>query len=163
MKTKRYLLRVSICFLCLFCLSSCKKKLDQEEYFKKYILDPIPKSVKNIKVDQTIRYYGYGYLFGFDINREDLNLIINSKSLKKITHVGYSNGYLNLEYNNDPGGIILPVYGNMKAAQWFDPESWINPDCYSYIKMINHQNDFRILLFNAEENKAYFYIERSRD
>ena len=163
MRTKKYYLRISICILCLFCLSSCTKKLDPEEHFKKYILDPIPKSVKNINVDQTKSIYGYAYIFGFDIDREDSNLIINSKSLKKIIYVGYSHGYLDLDYDYNLEGVSFPVYGLNKPAQWFHPETWINPDCYSYVTRVNHQNDFRVLLFNPEENKAYFYIERSRD
>ncbi len=163
MKTKKYLLDIIIIALCLFCLSSCSKKLDPEEHFKKYILDPIPKSVKNIKVDQTMGIYGYAYLFGFDIDREDLNLIIDSKSLIKTTYNGYAVGSFDVKYKDYDSMCILVYEYNQKQAQWFQPESWRNPDCYCYITTINYQNDFRILLFNKKENKAYFYIERSRD
>ena len=164
MKTKKYLLSISICALCLFFLLSCTKKYDPEEHFKKYILDPIPKSVKNIKVDQTMKYYGYAYLFGFDIDKDDLKLIIDSKLLIKTTYTGYSVGSFDVEYHyKDYDAMSILVYGLDKPARWFQPESWKNPDCYCYITMINYQNDFRILLFNTEENKAYFYIERSRD
>jgi len=161
MKTKKYFQGISICILCLF-LFSCTEKPDPEEHFKKYILDPIPKSVKNIKVDQTMIYYGYAYLFGFDIDREDLNLIIDSKSLQTILNVEYTaHGSFYFEYNQE--GWDCGVYGNKKQAKWFHPELWYNPDCYCYLTRINHQNDFRILLFNKVENKAYFYIEKSRD
>ena len=163
MKKKKYILIILIFTLCLFCFSSCTKKLDPEEHFKKYILYNIPKSVKNIKVDQTMRYYGYAYLFGFDIDREDLNLIIDSKSLIKTTYTGYIVGSFDVEYHyKDYDSMRIRLYGLDKPARWFQPESWKNPDCYCYITMINDQNDFRILLFNKIENKAYFYIERSR-
>ena len=163
MKTKKDLLIILILALCLFCLFSYTFKLDPEEHFKKYILDPIPKSVKNIKVDQTSSIYGYAYLFGFDIDKEDLKLIIDSKSLTTTTYIGYSDGYFHVENYGGYKMISLLVYGNRKQAKWFHPESWKNPDCYCYITSINHQNDRRILLFNKEENKAYFYIERSGD
>jgi hypothetical protein len=164
MKTKKYLLRISICILCLFCFSSCTERPDPEGHFKQYILNPIPKSVKNIKVDQTKILYGYGYLFGFDIGKDDLKLIIDSQSLSSATYIDYVGGSFHVEYHYkdyDEFGIL--VYGERKPARWFHPESWKNPDCYCYITTINHQHDDRILLFNKEENKAYFYIERSRD
>lgn len=165
MKTKKYLLRISICTLCMFCFSSCAKKLDPDVHFKKYILDPIPKSVKNINVDQTMIYYGYAYLLGFDINKEDLKLIIDSNSLTPAILIDYAAGSLNLEYHyKDYVGMRIPVYEyDQKPASWFHLELWKDPDCYCYITFINGQNDYRILLFNKEENKAYYYIERSRD
>ena len=162
MELKKYILSVFIYSLCFFCLSSCTNKRD--ELFEKYILNPIPKSVRNIKIDQTKSVSGYGYLFVFDIHSEDLNLIISSKSLTKISNVEYHQGYLYLEYHHeDINSIGLPIYGNSKQARWFHPELWRNPDTYGYIKSNLDQNDFRILLFNKEENKAYFYIEKSRN
>ena len=50
------------------------------------------------------------------------------------------------------------VYGNMKKAEWFNPELWTNPDAYVYYKEIDTRADCQILLFNEEENKAYFFI-----
>ena len=74
--------------LCIFSLSmvflSCaKKKIEPSEYFKIYILEPQPKSVTNMKVDQTSNILGYGYVFGFNIEKNDLTKIIDSLTLKK--------------------------------------------------------------------------------
>ena len=157
-----------MCFVFVFFIILLPKKLDPEEHFKKYILDPIPKSVKNIKVDQTMKYYGYAYLFGFDIDKDDLKLIIDSKLLIKTTYTGYSVGSFDVEYHyKDYDAMSILVYEyNQKPARWFHPELWKNPDCYCYITLINsqvRQIETRILLFNKEENKAYFFIERTRD
>ena len=37
------------------------------EAFKRYILDPIPKSVTNIKVDQPKNFQGYRYIYSVSI------------------------------------------------------------------------------------------------
>ena len=161
MKTKKYLLRFSICTLYLLCLTSCSKKLDPEEHFKKYILDPIPKSVRNIKVDQTESFYGYAYLFEFDIDRKDLKLIRDSKSLKIIPTIEYVKKCFLITYDQEGNSILLEIYEYRKQAQWFHPELWRNYDAYGYFKF-NHQTDIRLLLFNTEENKAYFYTESTR-
>jgi hypothetical protein len=164
MKTKKHLLIILIFVLCWFCLFSYVIKLDPEEHFKKYILNPIPKSVKNIKVDQTMSFYGYAYLFGFDIDKEDLKLIIDSQSLTSATYIDYALGCFDIEYHfKDYDGLMIRVYGDNKPARWFHPKSLKNPDCYCYITEINNQNDRRILLFNKEENKAYFFIEKRRN
>jgi hypothetical protein len=162
---RKGILFVVIFSLCLFCFSSCTERPDPQEHFKKYILDPIPKSVKNINVDETKIFCEYAYLFGFDINKEDLKLIIDSKSLTPAKLIDYTAGSFNLDYHyKDYEGMSIPVYGyNQKPASWFHLELWKNSDCYCYITEINNQNDRRILLFNKEENKAYFYIERSGD
>jgi hypothetical protein len=158
MKTKKYILNVLIFTLCSLCLSSCIEKPDPVSHFKRYILDPIPKSVKNIKIDQTSMFNGYAYLFGFDIEREDVNLIIESNSLTKKT-VRYSNGYFDVDNVGRYNRISLIVYGSRKQAEWFNPELWTNPDAYVYYKRIDTHADSQILLFNEEENKAYFFIK----
>ena len=158
MKTKKYILNVLIFTLCSLCISSCIEKPDPVSHFKQYILDPIPKSVKNIKIDQTSMFNGYSYLFGFDIEREDVNLIIESNSLTTAT-VRYSDGRFRVD--NVRGNIIgsLLVYGSRKKAEWFNPELWTNPDAYVYHKRIDTHADSQILIFNEEENKAYFFIK----
>ena len=159
MKTKKYILNVLIFTLCFLCLSSCIEKPDPVSHFKRYILDPIPKSVKNIKIDQTSMFNGYSYLFGFDIAREDINLIIESKSLTKKT-VRYSDGRFIVDNVGRYNTISLLVYArNEKQAEWFNPELWTNPDAYVYYKRIDTNVDYQILLFNEEENKAYFFIK----
>ena len=51
--------------------------------FKRYVMDPIPALVENIKVGYSEPIGAYTYIFRFDITSEDLELILSEKSLKQ--------------------------------------------------------------------------------
>ena len=68
------------------------------ELFREHLLDPIPESVKNIKADRPSEILGYTYTLRFNINRTDLELLIESRTLEKVWNVKYENGYLNWDW-----------------------------------------------------------------
>lgn len=179
---------VFICIVLLFALGENKlrkmSKARASETFKKYVLDPIPTSVKNIKADQPGKTFGYIYTFRFNISREDLSLLINSQPFIRIWNLKYKNGMLEwawgytdpIELEAPKYGISLPLYeygGGSHGPSWFRPGQWDNPEAYSFYKigdLINtqifeqdgHHSDgwetIQILLYNEKEGEAYFIV-----
>ena len=156
-----------------------------EETFRKYVLDPIPKSVANIKADQTGKLFSHKYTFRFNISRDDLSLLLNSQPFIEVWNVKYKNGALEWgwgrvglgELNIPKYGYSLPLYGNNwdspHEPKWFKPGRWKNPEAYAFYKVgdfVNFQvleHDGRIsggrvtikvLLYNEKEGEAYLIV-----
>ena len=156
-----------------------------EETFRQYVLSPIPKSVTNIKADQPKNIMGYKYTFRFNISRDDLALLIDSRHFIEVWNVKYKNGMLDWGWGHtDPielkipkYGLSLPLYGNNwdspREPKWFKPGRWENPEAYAFYKvgdLVNIQafeHDGRslggrvtieVLLYNEKEGKAYFIV-----
>ena len=155
----------------------------QAEIFTKYILDPIPKSVTNIKADRPRLFLGYTYTLRFNINRADLALITESRPFQRVWDVTHGNG--RLDWNWDPPGstytrgISIIVYhpkGGRREPKWFTPNLWDNPETYvfhkegdhvntqtiGYDKKANEQEDTLVLLYNEKDQEAYFIISNRR-
>ena len=62
--------------------------------FKRYVRNPIPKSVKNIKVHRPRELSGRRYVMRFKISQADLMLILNSRRFKEMMDVNYRRGIL---------------------------------------------------------------------
>jgi hypothetical protein len=156
-----------------------------EETFRQYILDPIPKSVTNIKADQPKKIFGYKYTFRFNISRDDLVLLLNTQAFIEVWNVKYKNGLLEwgwgqtdpIELKMPKYGLSLPLYGNNwdspREPKWFKPGKWKNPEAYAFYKvgdLINNQafeHDGRslggrvtieVLLYNKNKSEAYFIV-----
>ena len=164
---KTTILIIGVCIIFMSHLSCTKKILDPSEHFKTYFLDPIPKSVTDIKVDQTKDFWGYGYVFGFNIEREDLNLIINSKALKKVSSFEYcKDGIISITYKPSDFSmpdIFIPIYYPWAKQEpiWFHPELWNNPETYVNIKDDTKPSYIQILIYNRETRQAYYYVDKS--
>ena len=79
-----------------------------EETFRQYVLNPIPKSVKNIRADQPKNFGGYRYTFRFNINRGDLALLTDSRPFVRIWNVKYQEGDIWWTWDQDgPFGLIM--------------------------------------------------------
>ena len=117
----------------------------------RYVIDPVPKSLKNIKVVQTLSVRGYGYVFGFKINEEDLNLIIESRHLKMSKYLRYSGTYLEIDYDSskDYAALLFQPNHGIKEPKWFHPQS-----CSTYALV--GDNFHEILLYNKNKGEAYF-------
>ncbi|MBN2182110.1 MAG: hypothetical protein JW715_09365 [Sedimentisphaerales bacterium] len=159
---KRFKLAGIILFICIFSLCICiyatviLMKTPPSEIFSRYVLNPIPESVTNIKVDRPKKVWGYLYTFRFDINKEDLDLIINSKPLKRVWNVKYIDGFLEWEW--DPKhSLSLPVYAHWGAFEplWFRPEKLGPTESYAYDKE-EGQTNVQVLLYNQKKGQAYF-------
>ncbi len=135
----------------LFHSSCIKRNLDPLQSFKYFIVDPIPKSVKNIKVDQS--YDFGGYVFRFNISEKDINIIVNSIALKRVSYLGYENGRLSITYEQHISEALVyqPEHG-INEPVWFTPQKWSKCDAYALCG-----DDFnKILLYNKDKGEAYF-------
>jgi len=148
------------------------------EAFKRYILDPIPKSVTNIKVDQPKNFQGYRYIFRFNINRSDLDLIIHSEPFVRIWDVEDVNGSIYWRWDHPDGrhGSSIICYDHTKEPSWFRPKNkWYAYEAYAFERVGNLQNaetlikqsdgptNIKVLLYNENEYEAYFIITYYED
>jgi len=146
-----------------------------EKMFTGYVLNPIPESVTNIMADQPKNFGGYRYTFRFNITRDDLALLTDSKPFVRIWNVKYWNGYLSWRWDNPDGkyGISIPCYDHTREPSWFKPGLWDNPEAYAFYKvgrLINIQAlehdgrsmggrvTIKVLLYNEKEGEAYFIV-----
>ena len=170
---------ISVCIVGLLALCGCKARGMSEkkasETFRKYVLNPIPKSVTNIKADQPKWIRGYRYTFRFGINRDDLALIINSGPFVKVWKVKYKDGNLSWQWNCDGFLGIGPTsemscYDHTHEPSWFKLGLWDNPETYAFWKegdLVNVERfekdssgptEIKVLLYNEKEAEAYFIV-----
>ncbi len=179
---------VFICMVVLLALSGCKprkmSKARASQAFRQYVLNPIPKSVTNINADPASIIFGYTYTFRFNINRDDLALLINSRPFIRVWNVKYKNGCISWEWDRaGPMGIAkhghsMPLYGDVwdlpREPAWFKPELWDNPEAYGFLKVGNLVNiqalerdrqksrgrlTIQVLLYNEKQGEAYFVVD----
>jgi hypothetical protein len=140
------------------------------ELFIEHLLDPIPESVTNIKADKPKEIWGYTYTLRFNINRADMELLIESGALERIRSAKYNreNGRIELGWDRtSPNGIPIRlinaiVYGSRREPRWFRPDQWDNPEAYASEKERDGHTITKILLFNEKEGEAYFIVSRYR-
>jgi hypothetical protein len=150
---------------------------EASEAFKRYILNPIPKSVTNIRADQPKKFRGYRYTFRFNINREDLGLLINSGPFVKVWNTKYENGRLHWKWDRGSGLLGLskyssgiPCYDHTVEPRWFKPGQWDEPNAYAFwrkgdllnIETIEKESsgptNIKVLLYNENDAEAYFIV-----
>ena len=128
--------------------------------FRYYILDPIPPSVTNIRVDHARKFFGYGYTFRFKIARADVEAVIGSRPFRRVRDVGYERGGT-LHFMWSPAsweGMAVYPAGKGKPA-WFRPDSWQDPEAYAYQERAE-QEAIYLLLYNEQIEEAYFLAFR---
>ncbi len=159
-KRDELLLLIIIVVLLIFCAAVVSKllKTPPSELFSKYVLEPIPESVRKIKVDRPKKIWGYLYTFRFNINRQDLALIINSQPFTKVFNVKYREGRLvwNCDLTNS---ISIPVYADRPLQfepLWFRLKWWKNSEAYAFVKEEDGREDIRVLIYNEKKKQAYF-------
>ena len=156
-------------------------KIPPSEVFRQYVLSPIPESVTNIRADQPKKIRGYRYTFRFNINRDDLALLINSRPFVRVWNVKYEKyGNLSWYWERGDGNYGIPKYGSSmpcydytREPGWFRPGLWDNPEAYTFCKegdLVNIERfgkkssgptDIRVLLYNENEAEAYFVVQYS--
>ena len=144
-------------------------KTPPSELFRRYVLAPIPESVTNIRADQPKNIGGYRYTFRFNIKRDDLTLLINSRPFVRVWNVKYKNGCLFWAWDTwrefSMNGVTITVYGSSgwrREPRWFRPELWDNPEAYAFEKEVGGQEITKVLLYNEKEGEAYFIVSRFR-
>ena len=147
------------------------------EIFKKYILDPIPASVTNIKADQPKNILGYTYTLRFNINRADATKLIYSRPFVRVWNVKYQKGRLHWDWSRGrfSMGISMMVYG-WREPPWFKPKLEDNSEAYAFYKVGDRINvqaqmydrkrgdqvDFQILIYNEKQGEAHFIVSRPK-
>ena len=111
-------------------------KAPPTELFKRYALDPIPPSVKEIRASKTKAVLGYGYTFRFKINRADLGQIIDSRPFKRVSKMKFKDGIIRCTWDPTFGdmtsGLTTYVYPpTLHKPKWFALETWNNPEAYA--------------------------------
>lgn len=177
----RSLFLLFICMVGLPILCGCRPRGMSEkkasEAFRRYVLSPIPKSVTNIRADQPKKIRGYRYTFRFNINRDDLALLIKSGPFVRVWNVKYKDEDLWWNWDRDgPFGIsrytsTATCYDHTREPGWFRPGQWDNPEAYAFWKegdLVNIEifgndssgpTDIRVLLYNESETEAYFVVQ----
>jgi len=141
--------------------------------FKKYVCNPIPKSVKNIRVHKPWEISGHRYVMHFKIDEIDLPLILSSKHFKEVEWVNYENGSLDWgdsppwENRNEDGYMtkshweaeslyLYAPYKGRPGPAWFKPNDWDNPKVYKFKeRTIEYREQIQILIYNEELDEAY--------
>jgi len=178
-----------ICMALLLVLGGCKRisKARASAAFRRYVLNPIPKSVTNIRADKPMKIHGYRYTFRFNINRDDLGLLINSRPFVRAWNVKYKNrilswyferGYIKFGIPMYKYGSSMAVYKYTREPGWFTPGLWDNPEAYAFCKygdLVNIQTfvqdtsgpvrpvEIRVLLYNEKEGQAYYVVQFSEN
>ena len=144
-------------FICIFGIllsTACRRRGMSEarasEVLKQYVLEPIPPSVKNIRADQPGIFYGKSYTLRFNVNKDDLNLIVNSRPFMKGRNVEYKNGRLDWGWGHVDSdlpipkgspldvpkyGISISLYKPGREPAWFRPDMWVDPEAYGFYKI----------------------------
>ena len=173
---------VFICMVGILTHSGCKnRRMSEEEAiraFRGYVYGSIPESVTNIRADKPKKIQGYRYTFRFNINREDLGILINSRPFMRVWNVKYKNGDLSWTWDLGDGNYGFPKYNSSmicynytREPVWFRPGLWDNPEAYAFSKegdLVNiktfgkHSSgpvEIRVLLYNENEAEAYYVVE----
>jgi hypothetical protein len=154
------------------------------EGFKRYVCNPIPKSVKEIKIHRSIRYIGgwHRYVLHFKIDEADLSPILNvqhsmfvPRPFQELQYFEYDpvTGHLtwakelqHIEgmppFPRESFGMYLYNIGSGETApEWFNVEQWDNPKVYVYV--VRDVYRLRFLVYNQKLGEAYFIDWRSPD
>lgn len=161
---------------------TCRRSTDsrrsepwESRIFKKYVLEPTPKSVANIKVNEIQgRGLGRRYVMRFGIEQTDVALILNSRQYEKFTSVTYNEqdylcwhgsqgqGFDVQKMHLDLGtGGGLPLYTKERqqdAPEWFRPNDWTSPKVYVVTEKYGRSNrdETKVLIFSEGAEEAYF-------
>jgi hypothetical protein len=144
--------------------------------FRRYVYFPIPKSVKNIKVDRHVTFLTHRYVFNFLIDKSDISKIIKSKPFKEFQQIEYSDENGVLTWGDNPKldfeNRILTLIGHggfelynrrfgEHTPEWFKLDEWKSPKVYVFSRQDVTRN--RVLVYNEELGEAYFIDYRFPD
>ena len=156
-KNKRFLLNscisLAVIAICLVTLKATRGS----RVFKKYVCNPIPKSVKDIKVHRPWELSGHRYVMHFKISKADLELILNSRRFKKMMDLWYRNGILHVTVDSSHGEMLHVFRVEQRHPKWFRPDNWDNQKVYRFKERnIEYRKNMKILIYNETLSEAYF-------
>ena len=138
-------------------------KMHVENLFRLYVQKPIPESVDMIQIDKPKSHGGYGYVFRFNIKRDDFEIIRKSRSFRNVLAISYVNGeglswfWSDLDFTKTEAGMSFSIYSIVHKPSWYDLPTWDNPEAYALRNVDNNNNkDIQVLLYNNNLGMAYF-------
>lgn len=143
-----------IVFLAAIMLRAAMPLPPAKRLFRKHILDPVPKSVAELKVDRARETFGYGYVFYFKISEEDLDLLIASRPFERIHTVTYGGGAL---YGVGWPTPLLLVYPPGKEPDWFTRRKICGREGYAYDEVKSGKLYTWVLVCDRKLGEAYFF------
>ena len=160
-KYKHYLLILIIvsAFVILALTAVMVKTSSPHGVFTKFVLDPIPSSVSDIKVDKPWELSGHRYVMHFKISKTDLELILNSKPFKEMMDIEYKNG--RLRWHESPShaeslGLYRP-YDGQPGPVWFRPDKYDDPRVYTLVeRSLRNRDHMQVLIYDENVPEAYF-------
>lgn len=174
-KFKYFLIFLFILLFVMVAISvyNLKPPSSPSQGFCRFVCKPIPKSVKEIKMDRSTKWWRgwHRYVFYFKIDEEDLSHILNSWPFQEIRHFKYNpeTGMLSWDPTDFKKSLQLPssrqlynIRHGESLPEWFNLEQWDSPKAYKYM-VRNDAHRFRLLFYNKEPGEAYFIDYRSQD
>jgi hypothetical protein len=167
MKSRRLILLIAVlsllCLVFIYVLSALWKT-HVKNLFRQYVQNPIPESVAQIKVDKPMSRGGYGYVFCFNVNREDFDRIRKSRTFRREVNISYVGEGLSWFWEDwystksgGEGGVSFSMYALVRKPSWYDLPTWVNPETYALNKVDDNKNeDIQVLLYNSKLGQAYF-------
>jgi len=140
---------LTVCILLVF------KNPSNSRSFKRFVIEPIPASVKDMKKDLMFNFGGHIYVLNFKISNKDLNLILTSKPFEKVNFIGYEDD--TLEWRKSGYGKhtfpIYPNYNERKPPPWFNLHLWKSPAMYEANISSGHE---QYLIYESQIEEVYF-------
>jgi hypothetical protein len=130
--------------------------------FRQVVLDPIPASVTDIRMDRPA---SYGRVFRFSVNEADFRSIQKARSLQECGDFQCDGGDILCTFRDwdknvagQTEGFTSTVYHDVQwKPRWFDLPSWKNPEVWaSYGEVRPHVTEVQVLAYNRELGRAYF-------
>ncbi len=136
--------------------------------FERYVLRPVPKSVKQIKVHRPWELSGHRYVMHFKIDRADVEKILAARAFKEmLPGVDYSQGNLDwtvsTKYGERNGKAHvsiesegLSLYDPGQGPEWFRPQEWSQSCVYRFKERnTKYREHMQVLIYNEELGEAY--------
>ena len=156
-KTKHILLICCISLAVIAIFFVALKASRGHRVFRKYVYNPIPKSVKDIKVHRPWELSGHRYVMHFNISEADLELILNSRRFREMMNFWYRNGILSVRVDTSHGDSLPLFHVGQRRPKWFRPDNWDNPKVYRFKERnIEYRENMKILIYNEKLSEAYF-------
>jgi len=136
------------------------------EVFRRFVMDPIPDSVIDIRMDQPKTGGGYGYVLRFGISEAHLKSVLEAQS-PPLRDAFLTNdpgdGFLSWRWNGPSfslDGHAMSLYGRRSSPLWYDLPSWEDVEVYALVQEDKDWDnpDIRVLIYNAELQQAYFIV-----
>jgi len=103
----------------------------RSEFFRHALINPIPNSVKDMKIDRMFAALDHIFVFSFTVSEGDVNSILTQKKFIPLEFMSYDDGILYW------GGVISPegstrlhIYTHKQPPVWFDLQTWAAPQMY---------------------------------